>query len=177
MIIVENTAQVPYHPFSATQALSWRVCSHPASELSDPPGGKTSADLRRRAQQQELVNVVMIAMTLAIPPEKLPSWRAAVVEMATGSRRVEFAAARRRQGVRRQGVWLQQGPDGPREILVLETDDPARAFELMATSHDPFDVWLRAMLMDTYKLDLAQPAGPPPEQILDWSDDQPEEDA
>ena len=75
MIIVENTAQVTYHPFSATQALSWRVCSHAASELSDPPGGKTSADLRRRAQQQELVNVVMIAMTLAIPPEKLPSWR------------------------------------------------------------------------------------------------------
>jgi len=75
VIIVENTAQVTYHPFSATQALSWRVCSHPASELSDPPGGKTSDLSKASGQQQELVNVVMIAMTLAIPPEKLPSWR------------------------------------------------------------------------------------------------------
>lgn len=121
--------------------------------------------------------MVMIAMTLAIPPEKLPSWRAAVAEMATGSRQAEFDAARRRQGVSRQGVWLQQGPDGPREILVMETDDPARAFELMATSHEPFDVWLRGVLLDTYQLDLAQPAGPPPEQILNWSADEREENA
>jgi hypothetical protein len=118
----------------------------------------------------------MIAMTTAIPPEKLPSWKAAVAEMA-GPRRAEFAAARRRQGVSRQGVWLQQGPDGPREIMVMETDDPARAFELMATSPEPFDVWLRGLLLDTYKLDLAEPAGPPPEQILDWSADEPEENA
>ena len=110
----------------------------------------------------------MIAMTLAIPPEKFPSWSSAVAEMA-GPRRAEFAAARRRQGVSRQGVWVQQGPEGPREILVMEVEDPGRAFELMATSQEPFDAWLREVLLDTYKLDLSQPAGPLPEQLLDWS--------
>ncbi|HTF51062.1 MAG TPA: hypothetical protein VK735_26765 [Pseudonocardia sp.] len=92
--------------------------------------------------------------------------------MAAGPRRAEFAAARRLQGVRRQGVFLEQGPDGPREILVVEADDPGRAFEMMGTSQEPFDVWLRAMVLDTYKLDLSQPMGPPPEQLLAWSEDE-----
>ena len=48
----------------------------------------------------------------------------------------------------------------------------ARAFELMATSQDPFDRWLRDMLLDVYKLDLTKPAGPLPEQLLDWSSDE-----
>jgi len=112
-----------------------------------------------------------IIITLPIPPEKLASWRASVAEM-TGPRRAEFAAARRRQGISRQGVWLDQSPDGAREVLMLETDDPARAFELMATSQDPFDRWLRDMLLDVYKLDLTKPAGPLPEQLLDWSTDE-----
>jgi hypothetical protein len=120
-----------------------------------------------------VVSVVMMAMTLAVPPEKVASWKAAVAEMA-GPRRAEFGAARRRQGVRRQGVWLQQGSDGPREILVMDVADPARAVELMATSQEPFDVWLRDVLLDVYNLDLTQPAGPPPEQLIDWSDDEPE---
>ena len=49
----------------------------------------------------------------------------------------------------------------------------ARAFLLMATSQDPFDVWFRQVLLDTFGLDLTQPAGPPPEQILEWSADEP----
>lgn len=110
-----------------------------------------------------------IVMTLPIPPEKVSTWRDAVAEM-TGPRRAEFDAARRRQGITRQCVWLSQGPDGPREVLLMETEDPGRAFELMATSQEPFDIWLRELLLDTYKLDLTQPpAGPLPEQLLDWS--------
>ena len=115
--------------------------------------------------------MAMIAMTLAIPPDKFSSWRSAVAEMA-GPRRAEFAAARRRQGVSRQGVWVQQGPEGQREILVMEVEDPGRAFELMATSQEPFDVWLREVLLDTYKLDQTRPAGPLPEQVLEWSADE-----
>lgn len=113
----------------------------------------------------------MIAMTLSIPPDQFARWREAGAEMA-GPRRAEFAAARRRQGMSRQAVWVQQGPDGPREILVMESDDPVRAFELMATSQEPFDVWLRELLLDAYKLDLTKPAGPLPEQVLYWSADE-----
>jgi hypothetical protein len=46
------------------------------------------------------------------------------------------------------------------------------AFELMATSQEPFEVWLRELLLDTYKLDLPEPTGPPPEQVLYWSADE-----
>jgi hypothetical protein len=112
--------------------------------------------------------MVTIAMTSAIPADKLPSWKATVAEM-TGPRRADFAASRRSQGVSRQEMWLQQGPDGPREILVVETEDPARTFELMATSDEPFDVWLRRQILHIFDLDLAQLAGPPPEQVLRWS--------
>jgi hypothetical protein len=116
--------------------------------------------------------VVTMAMTNPIPPERFASWRAAVAEMA-GARRAEFAAARRRQGIDRQVVWVQQGPEGPREILLIETADPARAFMLMATSQEPFDVWFRQVLVDTFGIDLTQPGGPPPEQVFDWSGDEP----
>jgi hypothetical protein len=113
-----------------------------------------------------------MAMTTPIPPERFASWRAAVAEMA-GSRRAEFAAARRRQGIDRQIVWVQQTPEGPREILLMETADPARAFREMATSQDPFDVWFRQVLADTFGIDLTQPTGPPPEQIFEWSANDP----
>jgi hypothetical protein len=113
----------------------------------------------------------MVALTLSIPPEKLTPWKQAMAEMA-GPRRAAFAASKRRQGVRRQNVFLQQGPDGPREILIIEADDPGRALEMIGTSQEPFDVWLREMVQDTYKLDLSQPMGPPPEQLLAWSADE-----
>jgi hypothetical protein len=41
-----------------------------------------------------------------IPPERFDAWRAAVAEMAE-PRRAEFAAARLRQGIERQAVWVQ----------------------------------------------------------------------
>jgi hypothetical protein len=107
-------------------------------------------------------------MTNPIPPERFAAWRAAVAEMA-GPRNAEFAAARRRQGIHRQAVWVEQTPEGPREILLIETADPGHAFAEMASSQDPFDVWFRQVLLDTFGLDLTQPSGPPPEQILDWS--------
>ena len=107
-------------------------------------------------------------MTNPIPPERFAAWRAAVAEMA-GPRSAEFAAARCRQGIHRQAVWVEQTPEGPREILLIETADPGHAFADMATSQDPFDVWFRQVLLDTFDLDLTQPSGPPPEQILDWS--------
>jgi hypothetical protein len=39
----------------------------------------------------------------------------------------------------------------------------------MAVSQEPFDIWFRQVLLDTFGLDLTQPTGPPPEQVLDWS--------
>ena len=111
----------------------------------------------------------MIAMAMPIPPEKYETWRAAMSSF-TGPRRAEYDASRRRMGVLRQGVFVQQTPQGPMELLFIEAADPARFFGLLATSQDPFDVEFRAFLLDVYGLDLSQPPpGPLPELVLDWS--------
>jgi hypothetical protein len=58
----------------------------------------------------------------------------------------------------------------PIELLFIEATDPARFFEGLATSQEPFDVDFRAFVRDVYGLDLTQPmAAPLPEQVLDWS--------
>jgi hypothetical protein len=67
-------------------------------------------------------------------------------------------------------VWLQEGPGGPVEILVMETADPVRTFADIGASQEPFDLWFRALILEVCGLDLSQPPpGPPPRQILDWS--------
>ncbi len=113
--------------------------------------------------------MAVLAMVLPLVPGKTAAWRQRMAELA-GPRRAEFAAARRRQGVTRERIWLQPAPEGDLEILYLEVDDPARAFQEIAASQEPFDVWFRGFALEHYGLDLTQPmAGPPPELILDWS--------
>jgi hypothetical protein len=110
-----------------------------------------------------------IAMTFPIPADKVDTWLRGMGEIA-GPRREEFDQARRRQGVTGTKVWMQEGPGGPVEILVMDTEDPARAFAEMGASQEPFDVWFRGFILDVYDLDLSQPLpGPLPRQILDWS--------
>jgi hypothetical protein len=110
-----------------------------------------------------------IAMALPIPPEKYPTWRA-FIESFTHERRADFDAACRRRGAVRERIWVQQTPQGPMEILFIETADVEVMFERMATSQHPFDVEFRAFLLDVYGLDLTEPLpGPMPEQVLDWS--------
>jgi hypothetical protein len=113
--------------------------------------------------------VPTIAMALPIPPEKLETWRSGMREIA-GPRRAEFDASRQRQGVASTKVWLQEGPGGPLELLVIETEDPARMFTELGRSEEPFDVWFREFIADVYGMDLRQPPpGPLPEQHLGWS--------
>jgi hypothetical protein len=110
-----------------------------------------------------------IAMVFPIPPEKLDTWRSGMREIA-GLRREEFDASRRRKGVTSTKVWLQQGPGGPIELLVVEVEDPAVMFAELGGSQDPFDVWFRGQITEVYGIDLTQPLpGPLPELFLDWS--------
>jgi hypothetical protein len=89
--------------------------------------------------------VPTIAMAFPIPPDKVETWLRGMAEIS-GPRRAEFDAARRRQGVTGSKVWLQEGPGGPVEILVMETEDPAKAFADIGASQEPFDVWFRALI-------------------------------
>ncbi|MFN2555809.1 MAG: hypothetical protein ABR592_02885 [Nitriliruptorales bacterium] len=88
---------------------------------------------------------------------KLDSWRKTVTDLA-GARSEEFGAARRREAVTRERTWLQQTPEGPLEIVVMETDDPARTFQSIATSQEPFDDWFRQFVLELAGVDLSQPA-------------------
>jgi hypothetical protein len=108
-----------------------------------------------------------IALAFPIPPEKYETWLAAVTAFA-GERRAEYDASRRRLGAERTRTWVQQTPQGPIEILVVDTADPARYFEGLATSQEPFDVEFRAFIQDVYGIDLSRPLPmPPPELLLD----------
>jgi len=110
-----------------------------------------------------------IAMALSIPGDKVDTWLRGMAEIA-GPRREEFTAARRRQGVTGTKVWIQEGPGGPLEILVIDAEDPGEAFGGMATSQEPFDVWFRSFVLDVYGLDLSHPMpGPVPRLMLDWT--------
>ena len=109
-----------------------------------------------------------IALALPIPPDKYETWHAAVTSFA-GPRRAEYDASRRRLGVRRSTSWVQQTPLGPIEILVVEAADPARFFERIATSQEPFDVEFRTLIHEVYGIDLTRPTQAPlPELVLDW---------
>jgi hypothetical protein len=111
----------------------------------------------------------MMVLTRLIPPEKYEDWRAGL-EAFGGPRRAEYTASRTRQGITRQGVFVEHTSDGPMEIMVMEADDPVRALQMIATSEEPFDVEFRGFLLHTLGLDLTQPpATPPPEQVLDWT--------
>jgi hypothetical protein len=108
-----------------------------------------------------------IALAFPIPPEKYETWRAAITSLA-GERRAEYDASRRRLGVERSRTWVQQTPQGPVEILVVDVADPARYFHGLATSQEPFDVDFRAFIQDVYGFDLSQPLPMPlPELLLD----------
>jgi hypothetical protein len=108
-----------------------------------------------------------IALAFPIPSEKYETWRAAVTSFA-GERRAEYDASRRRLGVERTRTWAQQTPQGMIEILVVDAADPAKYFEGLATSQEPFDVEFRAFIQDVYGFDLSQPLPMPlPELLLD----------
>ena len=53
-------------------------------------------------------------------------------------------------------------------VVYIEADDPGSAMQGMGSSTDSFDEWFRARVLDIHGFDLANPPGPPPEQVLDY---------
>lgn len=107
-----------------------------------------------------------LAFTLPLLPGKTEIDRREMRSCWRGERSADYAASRRRHGITREAVWIQESPDGDRAVVYLEADDLERAFGSVATSEEPFDRWFREYALDVHGVDLAQ-GFPPPEQVLD----------
>jgi hypothetical protein len=110
----------------------------------------------------------MASMAFALPltPGKTEEWRGWSAELL-GPRRAEYEASRRRLGVTVERAYLQHTPQGDLNIVYLEANDLSRAFQGIATSQDPFDVWFRERAKDLFSgLDLSQPLPAPLSELV-----------
>ena len=88
----------------------------------------------------------------------------------TLGRREELEASQQRSGVTKEEWSLQQTPMGWMVIVRFETPNVASAFEDLAQSEEPFDIWFRQRALEISGVDLGAPMeGPLPEIIFDWS--------
>ncbi|MHB1416257.1 MAG: hypothetical protein ACYC1C_13495 [Chloroflexota bacterium] len=108
----------------------------------------------------------LLAMATPILPGKTEEWRRFAEELR-GSRYREYAASRRRLGVRER-VFFQSTPNGDMAIVTLEGDDPVRAFQQLGVGNDDFTRWFVQRVKEIHGLDLTQPlAVPLPELLVD----------
>lgn len=108
-----------------------------------------------------------VAFVAPFLPGKVEDHRRFCEELV-GSRRDEYQASRQRLGIKREAAWHQETPAGKVSVVYIEADDPASAMQGMGSSTDSFDEWFRARVLDIHGFDLANPSGPPPEQVLDY---------
>jgi hypothetical protein len=94
-----------------------------------------------------------------VQPGKLQTWMNYVREIKT-THKAARAASRKRMGLVREEVWLQQMPDAAYAVVFWEAPDIAKVFTQMMTSTEPFDRWFRdRVLIEVHGMD---PARPPP---------------
>jgi hypothetical protein len=108
-----------------------------------------------------------IAFAAPMLPGKTEADREALTSCASGDRRAEHGASRKRAGIARESVWIQSTPTGDVAVVVIEAPDVQAAMGSLATSEDPFDRWFRDHIKDVHGMDLAE-GFPPPEQVLDF---------
>jgi len=110
--------------------------------------------------------MALLAMAFPIVPGKTEQWQKFASELK-GSRRADFAASRKRLGVRER-TFLQKTPMGDLIVVTLEGDDPASAFQRFSTGTDEFTKWFLAQVSAVHGIDLSKPPpGPPPELVID----------
>jgi len=107
-----------------------------------------------------------MAMAIPILPGKTEQFRR-IIEEERGRWHKDYVASRQRLGVRER-VFLQSTPMGDLVIVTLEGDDPARAFQGLATGDDDYTRWFVQQVKEVHGVDLTQPLpGPLPELVED----------
>ena len=111
----------------------------------------------------------MASVTFAAPlvKGKTEHWKKAMAEI-TGPRAAEHTASRKRLGLTRELVCLQQTPMGDLVCVLLEGNDPLGSVKKMSESTDAYDQWfVKTVLVESHGMPpSAQPLAP--EVLLDW---------
>ncbi|MDQ0822274.1 hypothetical protein QFZ79_000021 [Arthrobacter sp. V4I6] len=100
-----------------------------------------------------------------ILPGKMDEWRA-LVEEIKGPRWEEQVGSWQRMGVTREVASLMQTPEGDFVCLFHEAEDLAKAYQSLATSEDPFDVWFRGQLASVHGVTAEMLQGPLPAKVF-----------
>ena len=108
-----------------------------------------------------------IAFALPLVAGGADAERAAMASCRSGARREAHRDARRRAGITREAVWVQESPGGDLAVVYLEADDLGAAFTVLGTSPDPFDRWFRDHVRQAHGIALEEGL-PAPELVLDF---------
>lgn len=103
--------------------------------------------------------MALVAAAFPIPPGNTEKWRAFQAEL-TGARQAEFAASRKRLGVRER-TFLQQTPMGDFVVVTLEGADVATVYPRLLASTDAFDRWFVERVQTIHGIDMAVVAAAP----------------
>ncbi|MDR6507248.1 DUF6176 family protein [Arthrobacter oryzae] len=111
-----------------------------------------------------------IVWSAPILPGKLEAWKAFCEGTKTGD---EYDRQRKRMGIVREVVSLMQTPGGDFACIFQEAKDLAKAFQVLAQSDDPYDVWFRDQIMELHGLTPEMLQGPPPATVaVDYHNDE-----
>ena len=91
----------------------------------------------------------MLAMTFvaSLQPGKEEEWRRFVQDLVEEHLH-EYEQLRQRLGIRNESVWLARTATGESVIAYLEVEDPEWIAPALASSKDPFDVWVKEQLLE-----------------------------
>ncbi|MDQ0635977.1 hypothetical protein QFZ40_003886 [Arthrobacter pascens] len=110
-----------------------------------------------------------IVWSAPILPGKLDAWRV-FAESAKGE---DYDRSRKRMGVVREVVSLMQTPQGDFACIFQEAKDIAKAYQVVAQSDDPYDIWFRDQIMEFHGLTPEMLQGPPPAVVaVDYHNDE-----
>jgi hypothetical protein len=111
------------------------------------------------------MNMAAITFNVPILAGKTEAWKQAVAEMK-GARNADYQESRKRMGITREVVSLQQTPQGDSVVVFLEGEEPGSVVAKYLSSSAPFDRWFTdTVLKGVHGVSTAPPSN---EMFVDW---------
>lgn len=109
-----------------------------------------------------------IAFAAPILPGKLDLAHE-MVSLIKGDRNAEAVAIRKEAGLDREQVFVQTTPMGEFAIVVWDTADATKVFEVFGSTQSEYATWFRGCLKEIHGFDIADPTSAPSWTVLgDW---------